>query len=283
MNPLEPYKLWGFRMNRLTAQTLAATLILSASAGMTAAVAAEEPQQQAQPQALDAPPPKPYAVPARTRDYVKKAVELPSRPPYATIHDAYRKPAELLQFSNIRPGQRVVELSSYGNYWSEMLSEIVGSKGELHMYDPLFAAPLADEGQAFATAHPNTKFQNLDFNNIEFPKGVDLVWCYACFHEVLGTGVNIDPFFAKMYKAMKPGARFLVVFYTARDGMENRDLGTLHRIDVATVRGTIQAMGFQLQEETRLLQNTDDDKTSPVITEAEGDLADRMVYRFVKP
>ena len=164
-----------------------------------------------------------------------------------------------------------------------MLSEVLGPKGELHMYDPLFAAPLADAGKAFATAHPNTRFQNLDFNSIEFPKGIDLVWCYACFHEVLGTGVNIDPFFAKMYKAMKPGARLLVVFYTARDGMENRDVGTLHRIDVATVRGTIQAAGFQLQEETRLLQNTLDDKKSKVFTEAEGDLADRMVYRFITP
>ncbi|HWL63560.1 MAG TPA: hypothetical protein VNQ32_12225 [Steroidobacteraceae bacterium] len=270
-------------MLKLTANRLAATLVLSGLASITASVAADAPQQPAEQPKIDAPPPKPYSVPSKTKDYIKKAVELPSRPAYATIHDAYRKPAELLQFSNIRPGHTVVELSSYGNYWSVMLSEIVGPKGQLHMYDPLFAAPLADEGQAFAAAHPNTKFQNLDFNNIEFPKGIDLVWCYACFHEVLGTGVNIDPFFAKMYKAMKPGARFLVVFYTARDGMENRDVGTLHRIDVATVRGTIQAAGFQLQEDNRLLQNTQDDRKSQVFTEAEGDLADRMIYRFVKP
>jgi predicted methyltransferase len=252
---------------------------------MTASVAAEtqQPQQAAQAPQVDAPPPKPYAVPAKTRDFIKKAVELPSRPPYATVHDAYRKPAELLQFANIRPGQRVVELSAYGNYWSTMLADIVGAKGELHMFDPLFAEPLAEQGRAFVAAHPNTKFQNLDFNNIEFPKGTDLIWCYACFHEILGTGVNIDPFFAKMYKAMKPGARFFVVFYTARDGMENRDVGTLHRIDVATVRGTIQAAGFQLQEENRLLQNPQDDRKTQVFTEAEGDLADRMIYRFIKP
>jgi predicted methyltransferase len=110
-----------------------------------------------------------------------------------------------------------------------MLSDIVGPKGELHMYDPLFAAPLADAGKAFVATHPNTKFQNLDFNNIEFPKGIDVVWCYACFHEVLGTGVDIDPFFAKMYKAMKPGARFLMVFYTARDGKSRRRDPAPHR------------------------------------------------------
>lgn len=267
-------------MNKSIASSIAAALLLCCSAATTGTAAETGAAPAA---AIDAPPPMPYSVPPKARDYVKKAVELPSRGPEVTIHDAYRKPAELLQFANIRPGNRVVELSAYGNYWSTMLSEIVGAKGELHMYDPLFAEPMAPRGQAFVDAHPNTKFQVLDFNNIEFPKGIDAVWCYACFHEVLGTGVDVDPFFAKMYKAMKPGARLLVVFYTARDGMENRDVGTLHRLDPATVRGTFQAAGFQLQEEHRMLQNPQDDKKTPVFTEAEADLSDRTVYRFVKP
>lgn len=267
---------------RLTSRTLAATLILAASAVLTPALAADA--APAAPPKLDAPPPKPYAVPAKgIKDYVKKAVELPSRPAWVTVHDAYRKPAEVLQFSNIRPGQRVVEFSAYGNYWSTMLSDIIGEKGELYMYDPPFAAPAIEQGQAFVAAHPNTRFQNTDYNNIEFPRGIDLVWCVACFHEVLGTGVNIDPFLSKLYKAMKPGARIVVVFYTARDGMENRDVGTLHRLDPATVRGTFQAVGFQLQEENRMLQNPQDNKKTPVFTETEGDLADRLVYRFIKP
>lgn len=279
-------------MTLLKNSVLAATMLLSGTItvpGMAGEAppagpppTAAQPNTASQPK-LDAPPPKPYAVPAKgIRDYVKKAVELP-RPLYETVHDAYRKPAELLQFSNIRPGQRVVELSSYGNYWSVMLSDILGEKGELHMFDPPFAAPLAKAGEDFVKAHPNTRFRNLDWNNIEFPQRIDLVWCYACFHEVLGTGVNIDPFLAKMYKAMKPGGRIMVIFYTARDGMENRDVGPLHRLDQGTVRGTFQAAGFQLQEENRLLQNPQDDKKTPVFTEAEGDLADRMIYRFVKP
>lgn len=267
---------------------MAATVLLCGTAFAPGIAGEASPAQATQPQAagqpaLDAPPPMPYAVPAKgIKDYVKKAVEQP-RPYYETVHDAYRKPAELLQFANIRPGHRVAEFSSYGNYWSAMLSDIVGEKGELHMFDPLFAAPLAKAGEEFVKAHPNTKFQNLDWNDIEFPSRLDAVWCYACFHEVLGTGVHLDPFLAKMYKALKPGGRILVVFYTARTGMENRDVGTLHRLDQGTVRGTFAAAGFELQEEHRLLQNPQDDRKSPVFTEAEGDLADRTVYRFVKP
>lgn len=272
-------------MTRLRYRTIAAAVLMSGVATI-AATAAEAPPpaaSAAQGQQLDAPPPMPYSVPAKgIKDHVKRAVEQPGRPPHHTVHDYYRKPAEVLQFSNIRQGARVVELSSYGNYWSTMLAEAIGPKGELHMYDAPFAEPAIEAGKAFVAAHPNTKFQNVDFNAIEFPRSIDLVWCFTCFHEVLGTNTLMDPFLAKLYKAMKPGAAILVVFYTARDGMENRDMGLL-RIDPATVRGTFTAAGFQLQEENRLLQNPKDDKKSAVITEAEGDLADRMIYRFVKP
>jgi predicted methyltransferase len=164
-----------------------------------------------------------------------------------------------------------------------MLSDIVGPKGELYMFDAPFALPMADQSEAFVKAHPNTKFQNIDYNKIEFPKGVDQVWCFACFHELMLIGTDLDPFLAKLYKAMKPGANFIVVFYTSRDGMENRDVGALHRLDTATVRGTVQAQGFVLAEENRLLENHEDNKKTAVITEAEGDLADRMIYRFRKP
>lgn len=276
-------------MTRLLSRQAAATMILALCASLTsqaqqapAAPAAAPAQGQQEPK-YDAPPPKPYSVPAKTKDYIKAAVEAPARGPGATIHDAYRKPAELLQFSTIRPGNRVVEISAYGNYWSMMLSDIVGPKGELYMFDPPFAAPVADVGEAFVKAHPNTKFQNVDYNKIEFPKGVDLVFCYACFHEIMLTGTDLDPFLAKLYKAMKPGAYFLITFYTARDGMENRDVGALHRLDPGTIRGTIQAAGFTLSEETRLLENRDDNLKGKVFSEEEGDLADRLTYRFRKP
>lgn len=271
-------------MTRLRYRTLAVAVLLSGAATF-AATAAEGPAPANAPQGqkLDAPPPMPYSVPAKgIKDHVKRAVELPGRQPHHTVHDYYRKPAEILQFSNIRQGARVVELSAYGNYWSTMLSEAIGPKGELHMFDAPFAEPAIESQNAFVASHPNTKFRNVDFNAIEFPRSVDLVWCFTCFHEVLGTNTLVEPFLAKLYKAMKPGAAILVVYYTARDGMENRDM-QLHRIDPATIRGTFQAAGFQLQEENRLLQNPRDDKKSAVVTEADGDLADRMIYRFVKP
>jgi predicted methyltransferase len=274
------------RMTRNHYRTLAAALLLSgvATIGATAAEGPQAAAAAAQQLELDAPPPMPYTVPSKgIKDFIKRAVENPTRQIHHTVHDYYRKPAEVMQFANLRQGMRVVEISAYGNYWSTMLVEALGPKGELHMFDMPFAEPAKESQEKFIADHPNSKvsYKNVDFNEIEFPKGIDMVWCFTCFHEVLGTNTLMDPFLAKLYKAMKPGAVIMVVFYTARDGMENRDM-ELHRIDPGTVRGTFQAAGFQLQQENRLLQNPKDDKKTPVHSEAEGDLADRMVYRFVK-
>jgi predicted methyltransferase len=257
---------------------LAAAVLLAATTLLTLSYAGEAPQQQ-----VDAPPPKQYVMPAKgIKDYVRKAVESPERTPAMTIHDAYRKPAELFDLAGIKPNSKVIELSSYGNYWSTMLASIVSEKGELHLYDHLFAQPLAKQGQAFAAAHKHTTYEIVDHNQVEFPKGIDLVWCYACYQELMLTGTQLTPFQTKLFKAMKPGGVLLMVFFKARDGTETDDTGTLHRIDQAIVRAQLQGTGFTLEAEEYFLQNHDDDHSTKVFTEAESDLADKVIFKFRK-
>ncbi len=92
-------------------------------------------------------------MPPKTKDYIKAAVESPDRLPHK-IYDAYRKPAEVLQLANIRPGMKVIEFSSYGNYWSTIAVDIIGPKGELYMYDLPPFEPYAKYGQALRREAP---------------------------------------------------------------------------------------------------------------------------------
>jgi len=268
--------MWGIPMNRLISRPLAATMILAAAALLTQSFAGEAPK-------ADAPPVKAYVIPSKgIKDYVRKAVEDPARIPAMTAHDAYRMPAELFALAGIKPTSKVVEFSSYGNYWSTMIANIVGEKGKLYTFDHLFAEPFAEQGKKFAAEHKNTTYQILDHNNVEFEKGIDLVWCYACYHELLLTGTQLTPIQTKLFKAMKPGGVLLIVFFKARDGTETDDTGTMHRIDQAIVRGQLQGSGFTLESEDIFLQNHDDDHATPVFTEAEGDLSDRIIFKFRK-
>ncbi len=229
-------------------------------------------------------PPKPYTVPAKTKDYIRKAVENPTRTPEMKTHDGYRLPAEVLQLANVKPGSRVVEFSAYGNYYSTMLADIVGDKGELWMYDAPFAEEVfGKQQQAFVAAHPNTHYSGIDWNKIEFPKQVDVVTCFMCFHELLLTGTELSAFHAKLYKAMKPGAIYIVVFVDARSGTGTDTTGKTHRVEDSVVRSNLQAGGFELMEENRMLENHSDSLTSQVFTDNQSDLADRTVYKFRKP
>jgi predicted methyltransferase len=71
--------------------------------------------------------PAAYNVPAAAPANIKRAVESSARPAEQRARDADRKPAETLMLAEIADGERVVELASFGQYWTNMLVEAVGT------------------------------------------------------------------------------------------------------------------------------------------------------------
>src|SRR5215469_1425331 len=76
-----------------------------------------------------------YVVPPGTPAYIRHAVESPDRSAEQKARDVNRKPAELLVMSWIKPGERVVEFASFGQYFTALFSDIAGPKGKVYMYD----------------------------------------------------------------------------------------------------------------------------------------------------
>ena len=60
---------------------------------------------------------------------VAAAVASPNRPDKDTARDAARKPAEVLAFANVKPGEQVLELIPGGGYFTRLLSGAVGPTG----------------------------------------------------------------------------------------------------------------------------------------------------------
>ena len=58
---------------------------------------------------------------------------------------------------------------------------------------------------------------------------------------------------------------------------------TLHRIDPQIVVSEIEAAGFQLEDQSDLLRNPDDDHSQPMDAPGIRGRTDRFVLRFVKP
>src|SRR5579862_7508852 len=65
-------------------------------------------------------------------EYIQSAVDDSARPDADRQRDVNRKPAEVLTFAGIKPGQKVGELLPGGGYYTRLLCRVVGDSG--HVY-----------------------------------------------------------------------------------------------------------------------------------------------------
>jgi predicted methyltransferase len=225
-----------------------------------------------------------YVLPPGTPAYVKAAIADPARAPEQRARDANRKPAELLMMSGIKPGQTVVEFASFGQYFTTFLSDIVGPKGKVYMYDlPYTEKRSGEPSRAFVAAHPNSQYQLVDYNTLELPSKVDEVFMVLYYHDLFINKIDTASLDTRIFNALKPGGIFLVVDHNAVPGSGTTFTPKLHRIDPAVIRREVTAAGFKLVKESDLLAHASDDHTQIVFSPALRGLTDQTVFVFQKP
>ena len=213
---------------------------------------------------------------------IQAAINSSERTAEMRERDAGRRPAEVLHLAGLRPGQHVVELGSFGQWYSTILAAVLGPDGQLDMVDPTAFAQFAEEpGNAFAAAHANTDFHLVDYNEASLPAAADIVFNILFYHDLQGAGVDMSVLNAKVFEALKPGGVYLIIDHRAEDGSGRRDSGTLHRIDAETIVEEVTAAGFELAERSDLLAHPDDSRTENVFS-MRGD-TDRALLVFKKP
>jgi predicted methyltransferase len=261
-------------MRMIRPRALALILSLAAcGAPLAAALGADE---------AAAPSPA-YVIPAGTAAYIRHAVESPDRSTEQKARDANRKPAELLTLSGIKPGQKVVEFASVGQYFTVLLSDIVGPKGAVYMYDLPYTEKRAGEAsREFVAKHPNSKYELIDYNKLELPQKVDIVFNVLYYHDLSLNEIDTASLNSRIFKALKPGGIFFVVDHNAAAGSGRRDTKALHRIDPEVIKQEVTAAGFELVEESKLLAHPEDDHTKMVFTPGLRGLTDQTVFKFRK-
>ena len=85
-------------------------------------------QEAAAPPPAAQPPPKPDAHAAW-----KGVVDAPDRTEKDRELDAGRRPAETLEFLDVKPGMKVADLGAGGGYTTELLARAVGPSGAVYM------------------------------------------------------------------------------------------------------------------------------------------------------
>lgn len=217
-------------------------------------------------------------------DYIQKALDSSERSEAMTVRDVNRKPGELLVLSGVKPGDTVVEFAGFGQYFTTLLSDIVGGQGQVQVYDLPYTERFSGEpSRAFAAAHANTTYHLVDYNSMTLPSDVDVVFNVLYYHDLPLNDIDTAALNRKIFDALKPGGVFFIVDHNAEAGSGTRDVETLHRIDPAVIRAEVQAAGFVLAEESDLLANPDDDLGKLVFTDGTRGHTDQSVFKFVKP
>lgn len=229
-----------------------------------------------------------YAVPQDTPANIVRAIESDERSIQERDRDPLRKPAQVLALLGVNEGDSVIEFASFGNYYTRLLAEAVGPTGHVYMVDMPWTEPFGGSGsRAFAAEHDNATYTLAHYNRAELPQGVDAAMMVLFYHDLkVQTGPqSVDPvdMNARIFAALRPGGRFLVIDHKARDYSGWEDVSTLHRIDEATIIEEVTDAGFELIADSNLLANPDDDHSINMRDPAIRGRTDRAVLVFQKP
>jgi len=228
------------------------------------------------------------AIPA----YISAAVADSGRSQDDRDLDAARKPAEILAFIGVKPGEKVVDVFPGKElYFTKLFSVAVGPSGKVYDFIPdeiakLMKTPLPDNGAAFDPNHPNVTAVRAPANAFATPEPVDVVWIrqnYHDLHDPFMAPTDIKVFNAAVFKALKPGGEYVVLDHSAADGTGLADTNTLHRIDAAAVKSEVTAAGFTFESESDILRNPADPRTAKVFDDSIRGRTDQFIYRFRKP
>ncbi len=233
-------------------------------------------------------------------DAVTVAVGDTSRPPADTAVDAERKPAQLLAFAGIKPGDRIADLMPGKGYFTRLFSALVGPQGHVYAVVP---AVLADHDAKrvdpikeimSATGDNNISMLVDPYDRIDAPGSLDVVWTSLNYHDVYG---GVGPFAVESltgqdaaeqldvaaFKALKAGGIFIVIDHAAKDGDDGSAAKALHRMNRDIVISQAKAAGFQLMGQSDVLRNVEDPRDKSIFSPEIRGHTDKFVFKFIKP
>jgi len=217
---------------------------------------------------------------------ITAAVADAGRPAADTARDAARKPAEIVAFAGVKPGDIVAEFLPGGGYYTRILAKAVGPEGHVYALVPAAFAERPgglDALNALAAQYGNVTVVATDLTSFKLDKPVDLAWTTENYHDMHNgpspsfAGVN-----AATFAALKPGGLYFVEDHSA-PGTGTSATQTLHRIDPAAVITEVTAAGFVLDAQSDLLKNPDDPHDVGVRDPAVQGETDKFALRFRKP
>jgi predicted methyltransferase len=222
-------------------------------------------------------------------EYVTKAVADPSRPADDRKDDANRKPAEVLAYAGVKPGEIIGEYLPGGGYYTRMLSDIVGPTGKVYALETTTWGQKNLDSTKAVLSEPgrgNVLLDTAPLGTFHLPEKVDLFWTTLNYHDLhVPKYANVDmALFNKLvFDSLKPGGIYFIEDHAAAAGKGASQSPDLHRIEEKTVVDEVTAAGFRLVGHSDLLRNPADDHTKVVFDPGIKLKTDQFLLTFRRP
>ena len=199
-------------------------------------------------------------------------------------YDKNRKPLEILPFTQIKNGDKVLELGAGGGYTTELISWVVGDSGRVYAHFLYNKERLKDDRLPNVVALREHSLNEhgvvLEENKIN-KNHLDAIIIFFVLHDIYLNNEMSEALLSTLYTALKPGGKLIILDNAAKPDSGLTHIGDLHRIGENFVKTEMLKVGFILEESTEVLRNKNDDHTKPW-GEFKG-LQDRFAFRFTKP
>jgi predicted methyltransferase len=201
--------------------------------------------------------------------------------------DQRRHPVQMLAFTGVMPGMKVLDMEASAGYSTELLARSVGPDGVIYAQDS------AEVLERFVKDKFDIRAQKPAMKNVvhvvrnfddPIPPGVtglDLITFFFAYHDVTYMPVDRAEMNRKMFAALKPGGFLVIADHSAKPGDGTNVGKTLHRIEESTLRQEIEAAGFRLASEADFLRHPEDPRDVPVFKSQVPN--DEFVLKYQKP
>jgi predicted methyltransferase len=204
------------------------------------------------------------------------------------VIDLRRKPEKLLEFYDVRPGMRVLDLSAGRGYNTELLARVVGPTGRVYAQHSRLSSENKIIRSAFEERLNKPVMKPVVYLAREFEDPVppevrelDLVTFNFNYHDTVWMGVDRAKMNRAVFNALRKGGVYIIADHSGRPGTGTSETKSLHRIEEAVVRREVEAAGFRLAAEADFLRNPNDPRDRPVFKPQVPN--DEFVLKFVKP
>ena len=238
--------------------------------------------------------------------YIETALADPSRPDTDRQRDANRKPAEVIAFASIKPGDKVSDFMPDGGYFTRIFCKVVGDAGHVYVIGvPQLAVPGASEvaGDCHNVTTSNLKSRLVPApelhddsdpgyvyeywssspaaENFTAPEPLDVIWTSDNYHDLHNKAFgspDMSRVNTALLAALKPGGLLLIEDHAAVVGSGARHSASLHRIAVEQVREEVTQAGFEFVGELRHSEDTRTANAHDV-----HDKTERFLLKFRRP